>query len=473
MEERRHPQSPRPRKRSQMDIFKQDYLPAIIICTAFLLILIFTIGSIARAIQGNKAEKIRQEQVQLSAQQAQEQLDIEAAMLIQQAEAAAADYDYESAIAILDSFTGDASQYPDIVSLRQKYVDEQANLVLWGNNAEVLNLSFHHLVADPERAFYHETDADSYKYHYITTTEFSSILLELYQNDYILVSLDDIFAVETDELGQTYVSSKPLYLPAGKKPVILTQTQVNYYTYLIDGDDEDKLPDKNGDGFASKLILDENGNVTCEMVAADGTVTTGAYDLVPILDSFVATHPEFSYRGAKAILAVTGMEGLFGYRTSAESASYFEEGYQENETAQVLDLISKLRATGYDIACYTYGNLPYGDLEPEGINADMSGWITEVMPILGEIDIFVFAKSSDIADPGTTYSGEKYNKLQSLGFRFYIGFCDNSGNPWQVVTDSYARQGRLMVTGNNLENNPELFSGLFDATALLDITRTN
>lgn len=472
MEERRQPHTPKRKRRSQADIFKQDYLPTAIICIAFLLILVFTIGSIARGIQYNKAEQLRQEQVRLSAQQAQQQIEAEIDMLIQEAEAAAADYDYESAIAIVDAFSGDINQHPELVSLRQKYVDEQANLVLWSNNADVLNLSFHHLVADPERAFQHESEAESYKYHYITTTEFSSILLELYQNDYILISLDDIFAVETDELGQTYISSKSLYLPAGKKPVIITQTQVNYYTYLIDGDDEDKLPDKDGDGFASKLILDENGNVTCEMVGADGTVSTGAYDLVPILDSFIATHPDFSYRGAKAILAVTGMEGLFGYRTSAESAKYFEDGYRDSETAQVMDLISKLRETGYDIACYTYSNLPYGDLEPEAVSADMSGWISEVMPILGEIDIFVFAKSSDIADPGTAYTGEKFTKLQSIGFKFFIGFS-HDGDPWQFITDSYARQGRILVTGNNLENNPELFTGLFDAAALLDNTRKN
>ena len=53
--------------------------------------------------------------------------------------------------------------------------------------------------------------------------------------------------METDELGQTYLSSKELYLPQGKKPVIITQTQVNYNTYMVDGDG-DKLPDKDGDG---------------------------------------------------------------------------------------------------------------------------------------------------------------------------------------------------------------------------------
>ena len=48
---------------------------------------------------------------------------------------------------------------------------------------------------------------------------------------------------------------------------------------------------------------------------ADGTVVTGDYDVVPILDSFIKEHPDFSYHGRKGILAMTGYDGVLGYRT--------------------------------------------------------------------------------------------------------------------------------------------------------------
>ena len=80
----------------------------------------------------------------------------------------------------------------------------------------MLNLSFQLLIADPERAFRDETYGVSYKNNFVTTTEFANILQQLYENDYILISLDDIYHMETDELGQTYLSSKDLYLPQGK-----------------------------------------------------------------------------------------------------------------------------------------------------------------------------------------------------------------------------------------------------------------
>ena len=59
----------------------------------------------------------------------------------------------------------------------------------------------------------------------------------------------------------------------------------------------------------------------------DGSISVGAYDLVPLLDEFIEEHPDFSYRGAKAVLAFTGYNGILGYRTAA---SYGTAEYQPN-----------------------------------------------------------------------------------------------------------------------------------------------
>ena len=37
--------------------------------------------------------------------------------------------------------------------------------------------------------------------------------------------------------------------------------------------------------------------------------------MVPLIDSFVKEHPDFSYKGAKGIIALTGYNGILGYRT--------------------------------------------------------------------------------------------------------------------------------------------------------------
>ena len=92
-------------------------------------------------------------------------------------------------------------------------------------------------------------------------------------------------------------------LPPGKIPFVMSQDDLCYYEYM------------DGDGFASRMIVGENGKPTCEMVMDDGSVSVGSYDLVPLLEDFITEHPDFSYRGARAVLAFTGYQGVLGYRT--------------------------------------------------------------------------------------------------------------------------------------------------------------
>jgi hypothetical protein len=213
------------------------------------------------------------------------------------------------------------------------------------------------------------------------------------------------------------------------------------------------------------LVLDANGNVTCEMVDADGNTVTGAYDLVPILDAFVEEHPDFSYGNAKAVLALTGYNGLFGYRTDPDGRKKFgEEEYAKNvETVQ--QIAAALKESGYDLGCYTYGNSSYGKYSLSQIQKEMNSWNEEVVPILGQIDIMVFAQNSDIKT-SVLYSGSKFKYLKSIGFNYFLGFC-NEGDPFTFIADDYVRQGRLLVTGGNIKSNAKWFSTIFYTKDLL------
>ena len=42
---------------------------------------------------------------------------------------------------------------------------------------------------------------------------------------------------------------------------------------------------------------------------------TGAYDCIPLMDAFLEEHPDASYHGAKGTVALTGYNGILGYRT--------------------------------------------------------------------------------------------------------------------------------------------------------------
>ena len=455
------PVNPRRKKRSQMQIIKEAYLPVIIAGVALLMILIFIIGSISRGIQKNRYEKQESINASIAAEQEYNRLKQEANNLLQQAADAVLHFDYEGAVALLNSFSGsDLSQFPELAQRKAEYENTMSELVCWNNPSRVLNLSFQLLIADPSRAFTDAKYGTSYNRNFVTTEEFSRILQELYENNYILISMSDI----TDG-----ILTKDLYLPEGKKPFILTQTQVNYNTYMIDSDG-DKLPDKGGDGFASKLILDANGNLSCEMVDSTGQTVTGNYDLVPILESFIQTHPDFSYKNARAILAVTGYDGLFGYRVNSAAKELFGEEAYEKEVEDATAVITALRNAGYTIACYTYNNVPYGTYSAAQIQADLNNWNNEVYPILGIVDTLVFARNTDILDQSTYYSGDKYETLRNFGFIHYLGFCTD-GKPWVSSENDCIRQGRILVTGENMTLHADWFSSMFNTSSILDPTR--
>ena len=461
-------QYPRRRQKTKEQIFKEQYLPLIIAGAALVLILVFIIGAISRSVEKNKWKRQAQEAANQTQAEELERLNQEAYQLMSQAAAMAENYDYDGAIAKLDTFSGDVTQFPQLVNKRDEYVLSKSQLVAWDDPSQIVNLTFQMLIADPQRAFNDDMFSYSFTRNFLTTAEFSSVLDELYSYGYILVSLDDFIVRTETENGTTY-STKTLYLPKGKKPLILTQTNVNYHTYLTDGDG-DKLPDKGGCGFASKLILDENGKLTNEYVDANGQTHIGPYDMVPILNEFVEQHPDFSFRGAKAVIALTGYDGLFGYRTNPGAKSTFGTDAYELEVENAGKIAQALRDSGYTLACYTYENDSYKDFTAVQIKADMNGWVNEVEPILGKIDVFVFAQNGDIADPNTPYSGDKYTILHDIGFGIFLGFT-KEGQSWVYESVDYIRQGRLTLSPNTLKYYSVWFEGILDADDILDPSR--
>lgn len=451
----------RRRRRSKMRTFKEAYLPAILAAGVIVLIVVFISGAIGNANKQKQEDLDASIAASIAQQEAYEALVKEAESLMDEAEVLAAGYDYSGALAVLDRFTGNRSDFSALDALYEAYTDAKNQMVAWSNPSMVPNLSFQLLIADPNRAFTDNTYKASFDRNFVTTEEFSKILTSLYENGYILVNLDDIV-----ELTSTGYMAKTLYLPAGKKPLLLTQTNVNYSLYLVDSDG-DMVADAGGSGFASRLVLDASSNITCEMVDAYGNLVTGAFDLVPILDDFVKSHPDFSYCGAKATLALTGYNGLFGYRTHSAAKQKLGDAAYAQEVTEAKAIAKALTNSGYTLACYTYENINYGNASLSRMEADVKRWKAEVTPILGQLDTLVFAQNGDISTGTAGYEGEKFQFLLQSGFRRFLGFC-TSGKPWANPAEDYMRMGRLMVSGDNIRKHADWFEGIFDCKDLLD-----
>lgn len=457
------PDNPRRRRRkSRSQIFKEVYLPPLLVCVCLILVLTFVIGSLSNVIERHQIDKQNQQsQLDASISQA-EQLAAQGEQILTEAEELASGYDYDKAIEKLESI-GDLTQHPEVAAKRAEYENAKNSLVEYKDPTLIPNLSFHVLIEDMTRAKQDAELGGSYNKNFVTTGEFSKILNQLYTNGYVLVDFNSFIAANTDLDGNQKFMIDPILLPEGKKPVMLTETMVNYFEYMVDSDGDHKA-DAKGDGFANKLVVDGNGDIKAEYIDASGQTLVGNYDFVPILEDFIAEHPDFCYRGARAILAVTGHEGVFGYHCNTSYISTISQQYYDEQVAGAKAIADALRDKGYTIACFTYKNDAYGKLSVAQIQADMQSWTSQVVNVIGPVDTFVFARASRLTEYGA--NSNAFQVMYTSGFRYFIS---NDATPYTEVNDTYVRQNRLMVTGENMQHKSSMFTGLFDTNAVLEL----
>lgn len=102
-----------------------------------------------------------------------------------------------------------------------------------------------------------------------------------------------------------------------------------------------------GAGYGSRMTLGEDGTPTVEYILGDGSISAGDHDVVPIVDTFIEEHPDFSYKGARGVIALKGADGFLGYRTDEEKTA-------------AKPLIEALKAEGWELASNGYGDVSYG-----------------------------------------------------------------------------------------------------------------
>lgn len=428
----------RRRKRTKWQNFKEAYLPVIIFAAVIALIVFFIASSFSRANKDNTPDD--QAGTQPVADQAVLQQQ-EAQALLDQAAVLAAGYDYSGAANLLLSFSGDMTTIDGMVDKYNEYNNAFASLIPYSDVTNVPHLSFNTLMSDVALAQADAANGSVFNREYVTVSEFSAILQKLYDAGYVLVSVHDL--VEKTDSGDADVTlnAGKLYLPEGKKPIVLTLSGANYYS-------------KMGSGFASYLMVDADGKLTCEISNDNGTTSKGSFDFIPVLSDFIERHPDFSYHGARAIIAVSGFEGLFGYRSAVDAVG----------------VIQAVRDEGYEFACYTYNEVEYGNMSADAVEADLTKWKAEIGSILGDVDIMVYPYGDDFT-ADDTYSGSVYDILSANGFHYLIG-TDSKTPAWGKLTDDFFLQTRRWVNGTNMAHKAERFGDLFDAASVLDQQRT-
>ena len=392
--------------------------------------------------------------------------------VMQDAAMVAAGYDYQKAIRMLRDFEYYDS-LPDMAEAVVEYEALDLQLVPYENMYEITHIFFHALVVDSARAFDGDYTNAGYNQYMTTIPEFEAMLEEMYNRGYVLVSPYDVAYEVTDATG-THFAYGEIRLPEGKKPFIMSQDDVNYYGYMIgsvEGVNEiPAFPDTTGDGFAHKIVIGADGYPTCEYMDENGNITTGDYDLVPVLEKFIQEHPDFSYHGARAVLGMTGYEGVFGYRTKPSyEAALGSEAYQK-EIEDAKKVAQCLRDHGWILASHSYGHPAYGQITAEKVRIDSDKWEDTVQPVIGDCDIILYPNGSDIAGVEKySFDNEKFAALYEDGYRYF--FNVDGHTYWNQLGDNYYRGGRRNLDGYRLYYNPEMLEDLFDANALFDPAR--
>ncbi len=272
--------------------------------------------------------------------------------LFAKADRLAAMYDYDAAVEALAN--SDYREDPEALSRIEQYQATAATMVAADNSA-ITHVFFHILTVDTERAFTDDKQGKDFNQVMTTIPEFEKILQQMYERGYVLVGLHDIAEMQKQDDGTEKMVSKKIMLPEGKKPFVMSEDDVCYYEYM------------EGRGFADKMVLDENGKLKLQYTDAAGNVSIGDYDIVPILDNFIEEHPDFSYRGAKAIMAFTGYNGVLGYRTD-ETYDASSPNYDPKNTANpnieadretVKTLMKALVEDGYELASHSWGHINF------------------------------------------------------------------------------------------------------------------
>lgn len=369
------------------------------------------------------------------------------------AKAYATQYDYDRAIAVLQKYDGSSSD-SDIQSAIETYTQQKAACRAV-DVTTIPHVFFHSLINDDrgltesvvghDRAWRNDAAMT-------TANEFDHIIEDMYKAGYVMVSLDDMCIKTKDSDGVVHIKpNTKLMLPEGKKAFVLSEDDLSYYhTYGI-----------GTQGYATKMLLDKNGEVKCEYTDENGDTKIGDYDVVPRMDTFIKKHPDFSYHGHKGTVAMTGYDGVFGYRTndyykdinnpnlSKDQVEWLKEHPKFNWKQDVRDataVANAMKKNGWTFASHTYGHWNATEKSAEELKQDNERWMKVNHKILGDTDKIIFAFGGDIGGAGDyTPDNAKYAYFKSQGYNI---FCNVDGNiGWTQFGDEYMRTGRVALDG--------------------------
>ena len=272
---------------------------------------------------------------------------------------------------------------------------------LFPYEGQLLHIFFHALVARPETAF-KSKDKDHFLDWYVTADEYKKILQALYDSNYVLIDINEVYEVISTNNVKRVVYKKP-HVPEGKHPLIISIDDLSYHKNVREN------------ASVHKLVIDDKGGIAAWTDDRKSASTGGglSYDLdvVTYLEEFIKKHPDFSVRGARGIIALTGFEGVLGYATHKLN----DPGYGE-EKQKAVAVANKLKELGWRFASHSWGHPNLPEISMAWFINDTNRWDREVRPILGDTNLYVYPFGADVES-----IEEKHKILRDRNFIVFFG----------------------------------------------------
>lgn len=302
----------------------------------------------------------------------------------------------------------------------------------------------HPLIVYPELAYDGDYESNTLSKWFVTTKEFKNALDQLYKNNYILVAYRDIYEEKTID-GKTVTVRKDLMLPESKKPIIISVDDLNANKYML------------GNGITEKLVFDKDGEIAGYVKNPDGKyVVSKDTEIVPVLETFIKEHPDFSHNGAKGTLAITGFEGILGYRIQRDSIN------RESELKECKKIVEKLKNDGWEFASHSYGHPNLEKISLERLINDTTRWHNEVESVVGDTKIYITPYGS-----WPTKESGGLEHLKASGFSIFAGVGPISYE--KIYKDqNLVMTDRRNLDGGTLLNKRDKFLDLYDANIVID-----
>lgn len=282
---------------------------------------------------------------------------------------------------------------------------------------------------------------------FITTDEFENCLNKLYENNYILVDIFDIYK-QVYKDGKFKIQRKDLKLPKGKRPFVLFVDDLSYGKQMVEFTSSKLFYDKKEDKI--KSVVYENG-------------ISNIYDnkeVITILNNFVEKNPNFSLNDARGIISLTGSEGIFGYNTG-KNAKKNEKNYEtlrrlSRDIFEAKKVADKLKKDGWRFACHTYDDINFKNVTLDFVKNDMENWFRYVSNIVGSTNIFVYPCGNSLSE-----NDERFKYLNENGFSMFC-LVGNEINKDSFVVKDYVDIYRKIISYETINNKKKDFYKIFD-----------